>query len=379
MTTSHLISIAGIAMSLLAGSGHHEGSANARAEEPQRPDASGNYATVNGLRMYYETRGEGEPLVLLHGAFGLAMDLPALAKNRRVIAVELQGHGHTADIDRPLSVEQMADDTAALLKELKIERADFFGYSMGGVVALGVAIRHPSLVRKLAINGSYFGSVEAAFEPEAFKQFLSLPADFAPPMLKAPYDKVAPDPTKWPTLVAKIKKAGMEFKGFARDDLKAIKAPVLITLGDRDGIRPEHVVEMFRLIPGSKLAIIPGADHFLIFQSPEKLLPMIAAFFELHRFGETLILGIEGGVTHTALARILPYLISRPSPKTDPKAWIHRTARPSVSLGSVESTLARFGPPYRCRSIRGLFGQPYRSGREKHSISRAAHNTSQTQ
>ena len=95
MTTSHLISIAGIAMSLLAGSGHHEGSANARAEEPQRPDASGNYATVNGLRMYYETRGEGEPLVLLHGAFGLAMDLPALAKNRRVIAVELQGHGHT--------------------------------------------------------------------------------------------------------------------------------------------------------------------------------------------------------------------------------------------------------------------------------------------
>ena len=102
MTTSHLISIAGIAMSLLAGSGHHEGSANARAEEPQRPDASGNYATVNGLRMYYETRGEGEPLVLLHGAFGLAMDLPALAKNRRVIAVELQGHGHTADIDRPL-------------------------------------------------------------------------------------------------------------------------------------------------------------------------------------------------------------------------------------------------------------------------------------
>ena len=179
MTTSHLISIAGIAMSLLAGSGHHEGSANARAEEPQRPDASGNYATVNGLRMYYETRGEGEPLVLLHGAFGLAMDLPALAKNRRVIAVELQGHGHTADIDRPLSVEQMADDTAALLKELKIERADFFGYSMGGVVALGVAIRHPSLVRKLAINGSYFGSVEAAFEPLQPVAFLDVAGDEA--------------------------------------------------------------------------------------------------------------------------------------------------------------------------------------------------------
>src|SRR5262245_7134078 len=168
--------------------------------------------------MYYETRGEGEPLVLLHGAFGLAMDLPALAKNRRVIAVELQGHGHTADADRPLSIEQMADDTAALLKELKIERADFFGYSMGGSVALGVAIRHPRLVRKLAINGSHYSSMKDAYEPEAFQQFMSLPADFAPPVLKGPYDKVAPDPTQWPTLVAKIKKMGSESQGFARDD-----------------------------------------------------------------------------------------------------------------------------------------------------------------
>ena len=107
------------------------------------------------------------------------MDLPTLAKNRRVIAVELQGHGHTADIDRPLNIEQMADDTAALLKELKIERADFFGYSMGGTVALGVAIRHPGLVRKLAVNGSHFSSMEDAYEPEAFKQFMSLPANFA--------------------------------------------------------------------------------------------------------------------------------------------------------------------------------------------------------
>src|SRR5215468_3218016 len=224
MTTSHLISIAGIAMSLLAESGHHEGSANARAEEPQRPDASGNYATVNGLRMYYETRGEGEPLVLLHGAFGLAMDLPALAKNRRVIAVELQGHGHTADIDRPLSVEQMADDTAALLKELKIERADFFGYSMGGVVALGVAIRHPSLVRKLAINGSHYSSMKEAYEPEAFRQFMGLPAEFAPPVLKGPYDKVAPDPKRWPVLVSKIRQLARDFGGFTPEQVESIKA-----------------------------------------------------------------------------------------------------------------------------------------------------------
>jgi pimeloyl-ACP methyl ester carboxylesterase len=280
MIAFRLTAIAGIAMALVAGCGPQDGPAVVRAQEPRRTDAAGNYASVNGLKMYYEIRGDGEPLVLLHGAFGLAMDLPTLARNRRVIAVELQGHGRTADVDRPLSVEQLADDTAALLRELKVERADFFGYSMGGTVALGVAIRHPGLVRKLAINGSHYSSMEDAYEPEAFKQFLSLPADFAPSVLKTPYDKVAPDPKQWPTLVAKIKKMGSESKGYAREDLKSIKAPVLIMLGDRDGVRPEHAVEMFRLIPNSQLAILPGADHFLIFQSPERLLPTIAAFFD---------------------------------------------------------------------------------------------------
>jgi pimeloyl-ACP methyl ester carboxylesterase len=105
--------------------------------------------------MYYEIHGAGRPLVLLHGAFGWAVIYPTLAKNRQVIAIELQGHGHTADIDRPLTYEQMADDTAALLKQLKIEQADFFGYSMGGNVALAVAIRHPQLVRKLVTAGSH--------------------------------------------------------------------------------------------------------------------------------------------------------------------------------------------------------------------------------
>jgi pimeloyl-ACP methyl ester carboxylesterase len=262
------------------------GEARGKPAEPDRKgadmnaDAKGQYANVNGLKMYYEIHGTGRPLVLLHGAFGTATVYPALAKDRQVIAVELQGHGHTADIDRPLTYDQMADDTAALLKELKIEQADFFGYSMGGSVGLAIAIRHPKLVRKLAINGSRAGSMADTFEPAAFKQFGSLPADFAPPMLKDPYDKVAPDPKQWPTLVAKIKKSGLEFKGFAPADLKAIKAPVLITQGDRDGTRVEHAVEMFRLIPNSQLAVFPGADHFLIWQSPEKLLPPIAAFFD---------------------------------------------------------------------------------------------------
>ncbi len=233
-------------------------------------DAKGQYATVNGLKMYYEIHGTGRPLVLLHGAFGCATVYPILAKDRQVIAVELQGHGHTADIDRPLTPEQMADDTAALLEHVKIEQADFFGYSMGGMVAVGVAIRHPRLVRKVAIYGSPFGKLEDAFEPETARQFSSLSADLFPPPLKDAYDKVAPDPTRWPKLVAKVKKMGLEFQGFARDDLKSIKAPVLITIGDRDGVRPEHAVEMFRLIPDAQLAVFPGADHFLILQNPEK-------------------------------------------------------------------------------------------------------------
>jgi pimeloyl-ACP methyl ester carboxylesterase len=265
---------------IVAGEPRARNASQPPAAKEKTTSARGQYATVNGLKMYYEVHGTGPPLVLLHGAFGFATVFPTLAKDRQVIAVELQGHGHTADIDRPLTIEHMADDVAALLKHLKIEQADLFGYSMGGKVALAVAIRHPKLVRKVAINGSHWGRLEDAFEPEAFEQFKNLPADFAPKLLKDPYDKVAPDPKQWPTLVAKVKKMGLESKGLAREDLRAIRAPVLITLGDRDGVRPEHAVELFRLIPNAQLAVFPGADHFLLWQHPERMLPQIAAFFD---------------------------------------------------------------------------------------------------
>jgi pimeloyl-ACP methyl ester carboxylesterase len=250
------------------------------ADEPRETSAKvqGKYANVNGLKMYYEIHGTGKPLVLLHGAFGWAATYPPLAKNRHVIAVELQGHGHTADIDRPLSYEQMADDVAELLKQLKIEQADFFGYSMGGNVGLALAIRHPKMVGKLAINGSHFGKLQDAFDPESLKQFRNLPADFAPPVLKDPYDKVAPNPKNWPVLVAKVKTMALEFQGFRPEQMKAIQARVLVTLGDRDGIRVEHAVEMFRLIPKAQLAVIPDADHLPLWINPDKLLPTIAAF-----------------------------------------------------------------------------------------------------
>jgi pimeloyl-ACP methyl ester carboxylesterase len=141
---------------------------HAQGKEKPAAVVKGQYATVNGLKMYYELHGTGKPLVVLHGAFGWASAHPALAKNRQLIAVELQGHGHTADIDRPLSIEHMADDVAALLKHLKIDQADIFGYSMGGNVALALAIRAPDCVGRVAINGSHFGPIDEAYEPATF-------------------------------------------------------------------------------------------------------------------------------------------------------------------------------------------------------------------
>jgi len=244
-------------------------------------DGKGRYAEVNGLKMYYEIHGTGRPLVVLHGAFGWAVVFPTLAKNRQVIAIEMQGHGHTADIDRPLTYEQMADDTAALLKQLKIEQADLFGYSMGGNVAMAVAIRHPKLVRKLVTAGSHYRKLEDAYDAEVVAQFKSLsPDNFAPKELKDPYDKVAPDPKKWTVLVTKVKKMGSEFKGFAREEMRSIKAHVMVTIGDRDVVRPEHAVEMFRLIPNAQLAVFPGGDHFMLWTNPETLLAPIATFLD---------------------------------------------------------------------------------------------------
>jgi pimeloyl-ACP methyl ester carboxylesterase len=176
--------------------------------------------------------------------------------------------------------EQMAEDTSALLKQLKIKDADFLGYSMGGIVALGIAIRHPELVRKLAVLGSNVGGLKEVFEPESYRQFMSLNADFAPAVLKEPYDRMAPDPKRWPILVEKILKMGRDFKGYTAAECKSIKAQVLIMLGDHDGVRPEHAVEMFRLIPNAQLAIFPGGDHFILFISPDRVLSTLAPFLD---------------------------------------------------------------------------------------------------
>jgi pimeloyl-ACP methyl ester carboxylesterase len=236
----------------------------------------GNYAPVNGLQMYYEIHGTGQPLVLLHGAFStietdFGKMLPTLAKNRQVIGVEQQAHGHTADIDRPLSYPQMADDTAALLRHLGIEQADIFAYSFGSTIAMELARRHPSLVRKLAL----FGGV--SFRPEGlYPELFAMLESFQPEMLVGTpwheaYLRVAPRPEDFPTLAAKKKELDLGWKGWSPEEMQAIKAPVLIVIGDSDIVRPEHAVEMFRLLgggmlgdgvrPRAQLALLPGTSH----------------------------------------------------------------------------------------------------------------------
>jgi pimeloyl-ACP methyl ester carboxylesterase len=242
-----------------------------------------NYASVNGLNMYYEVHGTGRPLVLLHGAFTTiesAWDklLPELAKNRQVIAIEQQGHGHTADIDRPFSYEQMAEDTAELLRQLKVEEVDVVGWSMGGTTALRLAIQHPGLVRKLMVVGCHYSN--RGWVPEQLEGFKNLPADFAPKELKEPYDKVAPNPSQWPSVIAKFKRAAVNFQGWRPEEMKSIKAHTVVIVGDRDIYLPEHAVQMFRLIPQAQLAVLPDTDHFAVWTRPDWMVQTIKAFFD---------------------------------------------------------------------------------------------------
>ena len=249
----------------------------------QETKAKGEYASVNGLKMYYEIHGTGLPLVLLHGSFVWGTNYPTLAQGRRVIVVDMQGHGRTADINRPFTFEQMADDTAALLKHLKIEQADVFGYGMGGTIGLGLAIRHPGLVRRLAICSAVYRPVEESYPQDILDAFREMtPETFAPKELKDPYDKMSPAPN-WRGMVAKIVQMERDFKGFSQEQMKGIKAEVFIGAGDHYDVSLEHVVEMHKLIPKSQLAIFPNSDHLLLSTNPDKVLIPIKEFLNTHK------------------------------------------------------------------------------------------------
>ncbi len=254
------------------------------------------YASVNGLRMYYEIHGKGQPLVLLHGAFSaigtsFAKILPGLAKTRQVIAFELQAHGRTADIDRPLSLEGMADDVAAALPQLGIEQADIFGFSMGAGVALHLVIRHPEVVRKLVLasvtytmSGIHPGLMDGLAEMKPEMMFGSPWHD--------EYTRIAPHPENFTTLFAKKTQMDRQTKDFPAETIRSIKAPTLLVIGDSDLVRPEHAVEMFRLLgggvfgdtpaglPNSQLAVLPGTSHVTVVDRVDWLVSMIEAFLD---------------------------------------------------------------------------------------------------
>lgn len=248
-----------------------------------QPVKSG-YVAVNGLEMYYATYGgAGRPLVLLHGgittietSFGRL--LPTLAQAWQVSAVEQQGHGRTADIDRPMSFSQMADDTAALLRLLGVEHCDVFGFSDGGNVGLGLAIRHPGLVRKLVVGGTNYNN--EGLVPGLLEFFRTMNPDNPDvSFLKDAYRAVAPRPQDWPTLVRKVMEMALTFPGWRSEELQAIRAHTLVIIGDADIVRPEHAVAMFRLIPNARLAVLPNTDHFLrLYPDPAWILSMMVEF-----------------------------------------------------------------------------------------------------
>src|SRR4051812_8294278 len=257
------------------------------------------YAHVNDLDMYYEIHGDGPPLILLHGAY-MTIDmmgplLHGLAETRQVIAVEQQGHGRTADVDRPITYEHMADDTAALVGHLEIDDADIVGYSMGGGVALQLAIRHPECVRRLVLASTSF--THDGMHAAALEMFPSItPELFAGTPIEQAYLRTAPNPDDFPKLVEKLTQLDTTPFAWPEQDIQAIAAPTLIVLGDSDGVRLEHAVELFRLrgggvmgdlagMPESQLAVLPGTAHFVppgfgVLDRAEWLLAMIPPFLD---------------------------------------------------------------------------------------------------
>jgi pimeloyl-ACP methyl ester carboxylesterase len=226
---------------------------------PQRN--GGRYADVSGLRMYYEIHGAGRPLVLLHGGGSTIQStfgriLPTLAKRHRVIAVELQAHGHTRDIDRPLTFEQDADDVAELLRQLRIAKADFMGFSNGGMSTLQMAMRHPALVNRLVLVSTPYrrdGMQEGFWEGLQQATLAVMPKP-----LKDAYLKANPDPHGLQRMFERDQARMLAFKDFSETDLRRIQALTLIINGDTDVVRPEHAVALSRLLPHARLVILPG-------------------------------------------------------------------------------------------------------------------------
>jgi pimeloyl-ACP methyl ester carboxylesterase len=258
-----------------------------------KPSESG-YAAVNGLKMYYEVYGKGKPLVLLHGSYmSIPMNwsefIPLLAKDRKVIVAEMQAHGRTKDIDRAITYEGMADDVSGLLKHLKLDSADILGYSMGGGIAFQMAVRHPDQVRRLIIlSGTY---AHDGWWPDVEASFATFtPEMFEGTVIQEEYVRLGNDPAKFPDFVKKVIAADLHSYDWSRE-VKNIQAPIFMAIGDADGVRYEHALELFRAkgggkmgdmngLPQSRLAILPSTTHIGMMKRTDWLIPMITDFLD---------------------------------------------------------------------------------------------------
>jgi pimeloyl-ACP methyl ester carboxylesterase len=240
------------------------------------------YAPVNGLKMYYEIEGTGNPLVFIPPAFGFAgrESFPQLVQNHSVITVDLQGNGRTVDIPEcPISIEHYAEDVVGLLKFLEISKADFLGDSYGGNTATMIAIRYPELVRRVVTYAATFAPPPNTLNPETTHYDHPPTAESRDIQFqRESYKKVAPDPDYWPKIYDKV--GSIQWKGFSKEELASIKVPILIVQGDHDFVRLEHSVETVKLIPHAELAVIPNASHFALSSEQERVIPIIKHFLE---------------------------------------------------------------------------------------------------
>jgi pimeloyl-ACP methyl ester carboxylesterase len=255
------------------------------------------YAPVNGLKMYYEIHGSGEPVVLLHGAFMAISNnfhwtewIGELSKTRKVIAIEMQGHGRTADTGRDFTYDNLADDVAALLDYLKIPSADILGYSLGGGVALNCAIRHPDKVRKVVSISAVFR--QNGWTKEGLDAFPNLTAEvFKGTPIEADYKRLSPTPNEFPNFVKRVLSVDLKPHDFGADKLKATKAPMFFIHGDADGVRLDYIAEAFRLKGGevhgdmrprsaSRLAILPDTTHVTLMNRRQTIVPMVNDFLD---------------------------------------------------------------------------------------------------
>jgi pimeloyl-ACP methyl ester carboxylesterase len=248
--------------------------------------AQGSYVEVDGLSIYYELRGEGPSLVLLHGglltielAFGDV--LPALAERHKVVAIELQGHGRTADIDRPLSLERLADDVAQVLTEVGVDPVDVVGFSLGGLVTVELARRHPERVRRLVLASTHTrpdGFHDEIRSPDAQPGVGRMPTEDDFRAWEEAYRAVAPDPDHFTAIAAKVSAFVGSLQGWSDDELRELTVATLVLIGDNDFVRVEHAARMQEVLPDARLAVVPGATHVSLLHETDLVMPILRRF-----------------------------------------------------------------------------------------------------